>query len=443
MCATYAQNIMVSTSPNSYGAEGLAYWFIFSARDRKRVADYWNTLGHDVDTENFFASLEDLKGFPGNVWVVEQRVGDFVIIPPLGAHQVYNHGGLTIKAAWNRTTIDTLELSISETLPAYRVVCRDEQYKNKAIIHQSLLSLSRFPPQSLLSHPFRHDSFMRLFRLYNSLLIDEFIPADYYGNIRMEKISQEFNVACSFCRTNIWNRFLTCRQCLQADSDGDIDSYDICMECFARGRSCRDVTGLEWVQQEKWSDLMSLWERCRGIYQFLGGNDIDDFHVSTTISLGRKTLAHVCVEELTRRPNPHNSSQIIPEGLCHTCKVRHSKWKMAYCTREGCHRAYCFGNLFRQFDEDPFSVLSKLEGYTCPVCRGICNCGACRKRKDLIGYVPKLRSVGVNPKLVADRRSVESLVESNRTNTRVSSLSSLRCWFLFIYCGRQLMIVAS
>jgi Zinc-finger domain of monoamine-oxidase A repressor R1 len=271
---------------------------------------------------------------------------------------------------------------------------------------------------------------MRLFRLYTAILVDEFIPADFYSLTRIEKIPQEFNVACSFCRTNIWNRFLTCRQCVQLDQDGDIDSYDICLECFARGRSCRDITNLEWVQQEKWSDLMGLWERCRGIYQFLGGNDIDDFNISTTQNLGRKTLAHVCVEELLRRPSPHTTSQVIQEGHCHTCKVRHPVWKMVYCTREGCQRAYCFGNLFRQFDEDPFDVLAKLEGYTCPVCRGICNCGACRKRKDQVGYEPKLRSVGVNPKLVADRRSVESLVGSGRTNTRVYPFLSFVFWFL-------------
>jgi hypothetical protein len=330
---------------------------------------------------------------------------------------------MTIKAAWNRTTIDTLELSISETLPAYRHVCRDEEYKNKAIIHQSLLELSRFPPQTLISSPFKHGSFMRLFRLYTRLLIDEFIPADDYAGVTMEKITQEFNVVCSFCRTNIWNRFLTCKQCLQIDKDGDIDSYDICLECFSRGRSCRDITDLEWVQQEKWSDLMNLWERCRGIYQFLGGEDIDDFHTETTVNLGRKTLAGVCMEELRRRPNPHRKL-IAPlkEGHCHTCKVRHPVWKMAYCTREGCKNGYCFGNLFRQFDEDPFDILARVDGYTCPVCRGVCNCGACRKRKDQVGYEPKLRTAALNPRLVADPRSVESLVGTNRTNTRVISL---------------------
>ena len=122
---------------------------------------------------------------------------------------------------------------------------------------------------------------------------------------------------------------------------------------------------------------------------------------------------------------------------------------MAYCTKDGCNRAYCFGNLFRQFDEDPFTVLSKLEGYTCPVCRGICNCGACRKRKDQIGYEPKLRSVGINPKLVADLRSVESLVGSGRTNYRVppfpplySAFGGLR--FLLLVCSSwRLMTVAS
>jgi hypothetical protein len=237
----------------------------------------------------------------------------------------------------------------------------------------------------------------------------------------MEYIPQQYNVQCSFCRTNIWNRFLTCKDCIQVDTEGDIDSFDICLECFSRGRSCRDVTGLKWVQQEKWSSLMNLWERCRGIYQFLGGEDIYDFHTETTRTLGRKTLAGVCFEELLRRPSPHNTRELLPEGLCHTCKVRHPVWKMAYCTSEGCRRAYCFGNLFRQFDEDPFDVLSKVGGYICPFCRGICNCGACRKREDQIGYEPMLRSVTINRKLVADRRSFEALVDTNRTNTRVSS----------------------
>jgi hypothetical protein len=263
--------------------------------------------------------------------------------------------------------------------------------------------------------------FMRLFRLYNHLLIDEFIPADYFYTQRpnMEKIPQEFNVQCSFCHTNIWNRFLTCRACVQTDADGDPDTYDICMECFARGRSCRDITGLEWVQQEKWSELMSLWERCRGIYQFLGGDDIDDFNAETSIKLCRKTLAGVCVEELMRRPSPRGTTPLPPEGLCHTCKVRHPTWKMVFCTREGCHRAYCFGNLFRQFDEDPFDVLAKTEGYTCPYCRGVCNCGACRKRKDQIGYEPRLRVGGTNAKFNQDPRGVESLVSSGHTNMRV------------------------
>jgi Zinc-finger domain of monoamine-oxidase A repressor R1 len=329
-----------------------------------------------------------------------------------------------VKAAWNRTTIHSLEYSIKETLPSYRHVCRDEQYKIKAIVHQSLLELSRLPPRKLLSSPFIHDSFMRLFRLYTNLLVDEYIPDQYYDNLQIEKIPQEFNVTCSFCRTNIWNRFLTCRACQQLDSDGDVDSYDVCLECFARGRSCRDITNLDWIQQEKWSDLIGLWERCRGIYEFLGGEDIGEFHTEVNISLGRKTLACVCVEEIIRRPDPH-SHQEVPVGLCHTCKVRQPDWKMVYCTMEKCRRAYCFGNLFRQFDEEPFDVLSRLDGYICPVCRGICNCGACRKRKDQDGYVPKLRTATLNARLIADKRSVESLVETSRKNTRVFILFNM------------------
>ena len=150
-----------------------------------------------------------------------------------------------------------------------------------------------------------------------------------------------------------------------------------------------------------------------------GGDDIADFTTEVTISLGRKTLAAVCINELLRRPDPHKLQAVVKDGICHTCKVRHPLWKMTTCANEGCNRAYCYGNLFRQFDEDPFEILSKLEGYICPFCREICNCGACRKRVDRVGYEPKLRSSSVNPRLVADKRSVESLVDTNRTNTRV------------------------
>jgi hypothetical protein len=37
---------------------------------------------------------------------------------------------------------------------------------------------------------------------------------------------------------------------------------------------------------------------------------------------------------------------------CHVCKIRHDTWKCAECST--CSRAYCYGNLWRAFDQDPF-----------------------------------------------------------------------------------------
>ena len=43
-----------------------------------------------------------------------------------------------MKVAWNRTTVETLRMALDEALPRSRIVCRDEQYKNKAIVYYTL-----------------------------------------------------------------------------------------------------------------------------------------------------------------------------------------------------------------------------------------------------------------------------------------------------------------
>jgi hypothetical protein len=43
---------------------------------------------------------------------------------------------------------------------------------------------------------------------------------------------------------------------------------------------------------------------------------------------------------------------------CHVCKVRHDTWKCAGCAT--CSRSYCYGNLWRAFDLDPFDDVSCL-----------------------------------------------------------------------------------
>ena len=118
---------------------GSSIWFMTETKERDVVSEYFlSMLGHDIEVESHFAQINAWKKAPFRVYVVEQKVGDFILIPPLAPHQVWNRGTRTMKAAWNRTTIETLELAIHEALPRARMVCRDEQYKNKAIIYYTL-----------------------------------------------------------------------------------------------------------------------------------------------------------------------------------------------------------------------------------------------------------------------------------------------------------------
>ena len=140
MCATVGQNIMVETSDVGKGEKpGSSIWFMTETKDREVVSEYFlSMLGHDIEVENHFAQIVAWKKAPFPVYIVEQKVGDFILIPPLAPHQVWNRGTRTIKVAWNRTTVETLEMALSEALPRARMVCRDEQYKCKAIVFYSL-----------------------------------------------------------------------------------------------------------------------------------------------------------------------------------------------------------------------------------------------------------------------------------------------------------------
>ena len=65
--------------------------------DKDKVAEYWNEKGGSIDHDNYFMSWQSLMNAPFDVYVVEQKVGDFVIVPPLCSHQVINKGGNSIK----------------------------------------------------------------------------------------------------------------------------------------------------------------------------------------------------------------------------------------------------------------------------------------------------------------------------------------------------------
>jgi hypothetical protein len=307
MCASLGQNIMIHASSGN-ADPGSSVWFMTQSCDRDIITEYWlSRMGHDIEVEAHFASIDDLADAPFPVFIHEQTVGDYILVPPMAPHQVWNRGQVTIKAAWNRITVRTLELAITESLPKSRLVCRDEQYKNRAIVYDTLRLYARClsgkcelpPPQDRLKN-----DFVRLYKLFDQILLDECFQPDQTEPV-VEKIENEYNVTCSFCRGNIWNRFLTCKHCIGRVQGGDDDCYDVCMDCFTRGRSCYCVSGLNWVEQHDWKSLEKDHEEFRQIaisIQSVINNESPLSLWKSFKQLGRKSLAWVCQEQLEIRP---------------------------------------------------------------------------------------------------------------------------------------------
>ena len=469
MCASLGQNIMVETSGN-VGEDGKptkpgsSIWFMTETKDRHLVSEYWlSSLGHDIEVEGHFASIESWTKAPFKVWVVEQKVGDFILIPPLAPHQVWNRGTRTMKVAWNRTTVETLELALKEALPRARMVCRDEQYKNKAIIlftlnkYSGLLkSLERQKQAAsddatmdrlISSSKIRQleKDFRRLFVLFVDMMLSETLSSPVP---RFEYVTYDSNITCSYCRCNIFNRFLTCKNCVVPLENDEEDTYDICLDCYAMGRSCKCISKLAWVEQFPLRDLLEKYNLWRG--QILRLSDAETMTAPLPLdqekqALGKKTLAEICLEQLKLRPFKNSKKEAIEDDKddeeeeeievrddgtvrkrtkkkpekwyrdhprCHICCHRHVRWKTAVCS---CETAFCYGSLWRGFDTMPQTIMEDPE-WQCPKCRKTCSCVNCVKDPENQPYQPKGTVLGHDTRKFADPRSVESLVDFSASN---------------------------
>src|SRR5688572_29498509 len=98
-----------------------------------------------MDEDNCFIPLSHLKNAPFKVMLIEQRIGDFVILPPNAPHQVINRGGKSVKIAWNTLTAKSLPQSIL-ALPTYREYGKNQVYRIKTLAFYALEKRMRGQP---------------------------------------------------------------------------------------------------------------------------------------------------------------------------------------------------------------------------------------------------------------------------------------------------------
>jgi hypothetical protein len=115
LCASSGHNLMCYTDNN-----GSSFWFMTEGSDARKVAAYFHELGRELDHENYVITLKQLELAPFKVYILEQGLGDLVLVPPRSCHQVVNYGGITIKTSWSRMTLEGLSTAYHHELPIYR-----------------------------------------------------------------------------------------------------------------------------------------------------------------------------------------------------------------------------------------------------------------------------------------------------------------------------------
>src|SRR5690606_38642224 len=120
----------------------------------------------------------------------------------------------------------------------------------------------------------RHD-FLNLLHLFGDMLTEEWTSMTVL-NFTLSHDTDRMRT-CDFCHADIWNRWFHCNQCVpdmeSIDASGPTTSsasnmygHDICVHCFAMGRSCLEPTHMIPYQYQSMEQLLHLYQYAHTVY---------------------------------------------------------------------------------------------------------------------------------------------------------------------------------
>ncbi|KAJ3995942.1 hypothetical protein F5050DRAFT_207151 [Lentinula boryana] len=338
LCASHGHNLMCYTEN-----EGSSFWFMTRRQDARAVADYFhNKLEHDIDHESYVTSVEDFARAPFPVYVIEQKLGDLVIVPRTSCHQVVNHGGVTVKVSWSRMSLKSISQAVYYELPLCRRVCRPEIYRVRLTLYHTIRALYTKFSEQMRQHTVlscstdlrnQAQQITQALRIFDDVLqnesVEDYVALPCYS-------SSESNLSCDFCGADIFQSFLECEEC-----SSDADPCTICPDCYAEGRSCScqlmqptQVRPLDNILQERGEVIRGLQEHWK-----TSSEEGVEFATKAALMKGGAFKA-ACVLARTRQQKTKIStcSKVQSHQLQHSdviqCKL--------------CHNGSCFFHLLKK-----------------------------------------------------------------------------------------------
>ncbi|KAI0064565.1 hypothetical protein BV25DRAFT_1881865 [Artomyces pyxidatus] len=361
LCASSGHNLMCYTEGSAS-----AFWFMTDGAAAPAAAAYFQSLDQELDWENHTISLDELANAPFEVYITEQKVGDFVLVPPRSCHQVVNHGGLTVKMSWSRMTLRGVGVALHHELPIYRRVCRPETYRIKSTIHHTLLHHTAQLENASMSEDTASEDMNssevdplrialeleRLLELFQEIMVDEYHPRPD----SLRRIVTTFNheahtsgryeaYTCDFCGSDIFLSFFLCQSCappspLDSMSPGPADGIHICPGCYSEGRTCR-CRSMTPVQSWPVEVLVDDYNRAVRALRALGAEEweellgLGELHSEEYIGLFEAADA---VRRMCTNAKPGDSR-------CHAIKHGHTKPAAESLNCKRCHHSRCFVHL--------------------------------------------------------------------------------------------------
>ncbi|KAF9907864.1 hypothetical protein EC991_010462 [Linnemannia zychae] len=375
-CGAIGHNIMTWADNGSS-----SIWFMIRSEDKKKAEGLWNSFGQPLDYEGYFADLDELQRATFPVYVVEQKIGDFVMVPSQCVHQVVNLGKATIKVSWNRLTPNCLKTAMNSVLPKYREIARPEGYRIKVIIASTLQAWTKKLETQGDDFGMSKDSFCKAFMeildLYRSIVEEEWVDLHAMGSdyepFERPKRLKEYQLCqpaiCDFCRSDIWNRQFQCHQCVN-----DEDAYDLCARCYSLGRGCdHREEGMEFIESFSMESCrlaycraLAAWNQSKALAGCPGHKPIADTWVVTIVPSAEKDFSPTTLAY--RRHSLVNDAK-----ACHICKSKSIPTQMsAECS--SCPLSFCELCLYKYYDLIWTDIAAKQAGWKCFRCQGVCPC---------------------------------------------------------------------
>ncbi|KAF8623479.1 hypothetical protein AX15_006263 [Amanita polypyramis BW_CC] len=376
LCASSGQNLMCYAENN-----GSSFWFMTATEDVFAATTYFHLINKELDHESSIVTIEELSNAPFTVYIAEQKLGDFVLVPSRSCHQVINHGGITIKTSWSRMTLDGLITAYYHELPIYQRIGRAETYRVKYTIYHALMSFTERIKQleaggrstARLAMGAGNSTVAKRKRLLNGLrqLLEVFedvlLNEKCYPGIA-EKISLIANlpgkpspssnaaddtggdrITCDFCEADIFQSFFECRQCVE-NPEQVTPGYGctICPRCYTDGRSCQ-CGSMNPMRCRPFDDLLKVLNEASDLLKKCNSNQAGDRACDKEKSAEFGIFAAGCLRN--QISNFNATVKCSTHGAMHDIR----KFNSLYCS--GCHKSSCFQHILAKYETHAVDAL--------------------------------------------------------------------------------------